>query len=724
MFEKRLWVFVLGMAAVAAVIILRLVDLQVVHAAEFRQLVGRVTPIQRAYIRPARGSILDRTGRLLASDEPSSDVTMPYRALSRDPAFFRTMARRMQRAGDYPAEMSINDITLELHRDLERTRQRVADLVGLSLPDLAEREKRIVNRVERIREAVLKQSPTVKSLREEAMAHAVLQNLDQKTAVDLQLALGRQPWYRVQPGSYRRIHDADTMAHLIGRLGAADPKRIAADPFAGDELVELRPGDLCGISGVERLAETTLRGVRGRLVEDIARGTTERVESVRGRDVFLTIDAELQERAYRTIEAAVRRLADDEPKSNTHPAGGAAVVVDADTGEVLVAASYPTYQVAEFRARYDEMQRDRIGMPLRPRALQVSYPPGSTCKAITAFGALADGAIDPNERIHCTGHLLPNKPDIFRCWIFNQFRTTHDASDNPAGQRAEDAIRNSCNIYFFRAAENLGPQRLCHWFDEFGFGRRAGTGLIEDSAGVNPTAKYLRDVQNRDFERADVWNWSIGQGEVTATPLQVANVAAAIASGKWRPAFLVRDSAGAPIATSQPLAPRHLDENAMRVVRKGMWRVVNEEGGSAHPYATLHADAGDYVLCGKTGSAQAQPIVLNFRFIFEHPDGRREEVIALNEDDASDRFGEDPPKLVGRFAHDRYPSREESEKLPAHAWFMGFTQARSVAPGDPPRGRKLAIAVIIEFGGAGGRVAGPVARDIIEACLGLRRASG
>jgi cell division protein FtsI/penicillin-binding protein 2 len=717
MFEQRIWWFVIAMGAAALVVSLRLVDLQVIHAAEHATLIDKVAPRQVHYIRAPRGAIRDRNGKPLVQDQACSDVTMFYRVLIDDESYLKTVARRLRRSGGYPEKMALDQIVPELRAQIDAALQAVRRVTGVSLEELERRRDRVVTRVQRIRERVARASgmePDADAkqwrplIREENAWHPILEDLPPAKANELALALGDQPWIRIQPGSQRRAIDADELAHLLGRMGAASADRIAADPERDDEFRALRPGDRCGISGVERLADHVLRGTRGRIVVDPTEGPIERRDPEPGQDVRLMIDHGLQRRIYQLLADGV--------KLSDHPAGAAAVVIDVSTREVLAAVSYPTYRIDEYGEKYGELLRDTRLMPLKARAIQVSYPPGSTCKAIAAVGALTDGVVSVATELECTGFLLPGNTSRFRCWIYNQKGLSHGP------QSIEDAIRNSCNIYFYRAGEKLGPARLCDWFERFGLGRTTGTGLIEESPGVVPDEEWLQRVAKRRFQRGDEWNWAIGQGEVNATPMQVANVAATIASGEWRPVVLARDSSGAPLGEDLP--SERFDSRALRSVRTGMWRVVNEPGATAYNARLDQSIAGRYVMCGKTGSAQAQPLVLDYRFVLEWPDGRREEVIAATKEEALEPFGEDGPRVVGRFAHDRFPTLGEDGKLPAHAWFMGYTQSADVRPGDAPRGKVYAIAVIIEFGARGGAIAGPVAKKIAELMLGADVAAG
>lgn len=705
MFARRLKWFVIGLAALAGVVVARLVELQVVQAAYYGELAARLTVRPARYLPAPRGSILDRHGAPLVADQPAADVSVHYAVLTftNRARYLSAVARELRSRGEYPDSLATHEIVSELQNQVARMWQRLSELADVPVATLVARAEATRARVEAIRRAVEARTSIRQMVSEELAYHPILRDVSPEVALAVREEFARYPWVRVTPTARRVASEADACVHLLGRLGEADADRLADDPFGADELRRLRPGDRCGVSGVELLAETILRGARGRVVEDVDGQALERVDPVPGRDVYLTIDRELQSEALALLQEAVEAL--------ETPSGGAIVVIDVETRDVLAAVSYPIYSHENFGVEYASLRSDARREPLRFRAIQNRYPPGSTCKAITLVGGLAENVLSPTERIHCTGHLLPNQPNMFRCWIYNQYRTTHDARD-PAGQDAELAIKNSCNIYFFRVGDRLGPARLCDWFDRFGIGRPAGTGLIEEAIGVNPTAAWLARYRTSAPrpQPADAWNWSIGQGEVTATPLQIANIGATIASGYWAPARLVRDAQGRPLGPDYPPGDR-LPESALRPLRAGMWRVVNEAHGTA---TTARLDRADYVLCGKTGSAQAQPHTVNWTYHLEFADGRRTTVVAATDADALAGFAAPRPRIVGRFAAERYPALLPDEPLPSHAWFLGFTQAADTPRGRPPQGKSYAICVLVEFGGSGGRVAAPVAKRVAE----------
>ncbi|MBK9129013.1 MAG: hypothetical protein IPM13_14600 [Phycisphaerales bacterium] len=700
MFRRRLLWFAILLTLFGGIVAARLAYIQVAQAAMYREISDRLLAPSTEYLAAPRGSVRDRHGAVLLRDEPTFDVCLHYAVLVGREEYLLSLAAQLRRRGEFPPTMPLREIADELRTRIESMWLRLSQLTGLPVSHLSDRATRIRERVERIRAGVVERIPSVRRVVEEDRTHAIVEDVAADLAAAIRIELRDCPWLTVEPGARRVAIDAPEVTHLLGRLGAADLDRIAEDVFRDDELRRLRPGDRCGISGVERLGEDVLRGSRGRIVRDARGDTLDSVAPAAGRNLSLTIGLDAQRFIARVLAEAVREL--------PSPAGAAAVVVDVQTREVLALVSYPSYPFDAFRGEYQALEQDRVELPLLFRAVSGQYPPGSICKAITLVGALSEGLVTPDTTFECNGFLLPGQPDRFRCWIYNmEPRGTHGP------QTAEAAVRNSCNIYFFHVGERLGPGRLCQWLRRMGMGRTQGTGLIEEATAVVPDADWLRRNQDRDFRPADAWNFAIGQGEVTITPLQAANVAATIAAGAWAPVRLAFDDRGVALGEAVP-AGHPLSESALATLRRGMWRVVNERGGTG---AQARLDVPGWELCGKTGSAQTVPRVLNWLYTLEWPDGRRETVVAASPDEALAAFADPKPTVIGWRAHDRYPQLLEGEKLPAHAWFMGYTQQANTPRGGAPRGRSLAISVLIEFGGGGGRIAAPAAKQIAEYML-------
>jgi cell division protein FtsI/penicillin-binding protein 2 len=281
------------------------------------------------------------------------------------------------------------------------------------------------------------------------------------------------------------------------------------------------------------------------------------------------------------------------------------------------------------------------------------------------------------------------------------------------------ALRESCNVFMYRLGEDLGIDALTSAFDMVGIGRLRTTGLLEEAIGINPTPSYLAERLNRPVTRAHARLFAVGQGELALTPLQVANLVATYANGKWRGATLIRPKEEQP-EWIRPGQPEH-----WAAVRQGLYEVVNDPTGTAH--ATACFTHPRYVLCGKTGSATAHPWPTSYRIPYVDANGvPREAVVpAGRRKDAIERFTREFPSATFELADVEKastwppgpPPPEEGEHH-AHAWFAGFLQAAdgSHQPiwSEEPR---VAFTVLVEFGGSGGRVSGPIARKIASVIL-------
>ena len=722
-FANRLRWFVILMIVLALIIVTRLVDVQILRADQYQTLAENMITRPDRYLSAPRGGILDRNSTVLVRDEPASDVSVRYEVLQTllsddlpppTRKYLEAVGRALRKRGEFPAEMPLREIVARLETATDEMWDELARLAGLTRFELAERAGEIRRRVQRVKEYVQSRSRTIRAIAEETGFHPILAELDEDVALGIRVGMeARYPWLRVTPSSRRVAYDAEPLVHVLGNIGAVGPRRIENDPLAEDELAGLRPGERCGISGVERLAELTLRGRRGRVIEDFDRTEIERIDPLPGGDVRLTIDANLQRRIYELLGRTVEQSLDTE----TPFGGAAAVVLDAHTREVLTLVSYPAYPYENFWTQYVTADEDKRWERIRFRAVANGYPPGSTCKVIGLYGGLAEGVVTPQTPIECTGHFRANMPESFRCWIYRQYHTTHGV------QIAEDAIRNSCNIYFYTVGDRLGVDRLCHWFSMFGLGKTQGTGLIEEAVGIVPDSAWIRANRAADPtpRPADAWNFAIGQGEVTATPLQVANVAATIATGRWEPVKLLLDENLYPVGGAAD-PPIQFDDKYLQVLRKGMWRVINERGGTAYD-ARLKSD--EFEMCGKTGSAQAAPRTIRKKYVLRRSDGRREEVIAPSLRAALERYGDEKPEVISDSVYEYFPSPDAAGgSHPSHAWFMSYTQPRGTPRGAGPSGQSYALGVVIEYGGSGGRVAGPVAREIARIVNGLEADGG
>mgnify|MGYP002777054973 CR=1 FL=1 len=463
----------------------------------------------------------------------------------------------------------------------------------------------------------------------------VAENVPYDKYAAVTVRLPELPGVQPQRGFSRFYPAGPAVGHLIGYVGAASAKEYEAE---NKNPLLVTPGFKIGKEGLEETLEPRLRGIPGgQRVEVTARGKLVRELTPKpdrsGQTVQLAIDADLQ-------EYTARRMGEE---------SGSAVILDCLTGDILAMVSMPAYDPNSFsdgigRVEWAAMSDDPR-QPLRNKVLNSLYPPGSTIKPMGALAILKHG-IDPSERVHCPGgYRLGNR--FFRCL------GRHGSVD------MRRAIAKSCNTYFYAMGHRLGYDRIAPTARMLGLGEKFDLPVVSQSFGTVPDSAWKkkkfetnrRIVERPDWTASDSLNASIGQGFLIVNPLQLAVMAARIASGRdVAPALVGRHDKPAPLLD---LDPKHLE-----TVRGGMWEVVNGDGtagASRLPFP-------DIQMSGKTGTAQVRRIA----------GGQR-----------------------GQGGDWKYRD---------HGLFVFF------APSDKPR---YAGAVVIEHGMGGARAAAPVAKDAL-----------
>lgn len=454
------------------------------------------------------------------------------------------------------------------------------------------------------------------------------------------------PGVIIEVNNLRKYPHGSLGASFLGYIGKVNDSELEADPT-------LNNNDLVGKTGVEKNWQTYLRGEDGfvqRVTDALGRDTGSKLfqedlvrkESIPGSDIILSIDIDLQ-------QASEEILGDNM---------GAIVVVDVRNGEVLTLVSKPTFNPVDFikgidRETWNKLINDEE-FPLLNRATQGLYAPGSVFKMVPASAALQEGVISEDTLINCPGRYKLGS-HTFRCWK----RGGH------GWMNLRLAIINSCDVYFYKLAESLGIDRLSEYMKAFGYGSYTGIG-IEERKGVAPSREWKRERFNKPWYSGETIVSAIGQGYVSASPLQVAMMTAAIANnGNLYKPMMVREivpSLGDEIIHTEPKTHDNLKINGeiLEKIRDAMTAVVNQPGGTGR-----RAMIPDYTVAGKTGTAQ---------------------VVSLD-------------------------SRGSHRKHEDHAWFTAY------APAGAP---EIAVTVLVEHGGKGGAVAAPLAKQVIEAYRRLK----
>ncbi len=426
-------------------------------------------------------------------------------------------------------------------------------------------------------------------------------------------------------------------AHVVGYVGPVsdyDLSKLDDD----DPLLQI-PKFQIGKTGVEQKYERTLRGKAGaRQIEVNAAGRVMRElgrdDGQRGSALQLTVESRLQN----FVEA---RLALDHSAS--------AVVMDVRTGDLLAIGNAPSFDPNKFVrgisvADYGRLTGN-IYRPLANKAVQGAYPPGSTFKMMVALAALEADLLSPSETIWCGGYkTLGNRR--FHCWK----RGGHGHVD------LEKSLQQSCDVFYYELAQRVGIDRIAAMARRFGHGHHFDVPMSAVTAGAMPDKRWIRETYGQEWRVGDSLNAAIGQGYVLSSPLQLAVMAARIASGTRIAPRLVKtiDSVETPVVGAEPL---DVDETHLRLVRNGMFAVSNSIRGTAY---RSRIDNDAIRLAGKTGTSQVRSVLVS------------------NSD---------------------VPWEERD-----HALFVAF------APYEDPR---YAVSIVVEHGGGGSSAAAPVARDVM-----------
>ncbi|MEE9130017.1 MAG: penicillin-binding transpeptidase domain-containing protein, partial [Phycisphaerales bacterium] len=328
------------------------------------------------------------------------------------------------------------------------------------------------------------------------------------------------------------------------------------------------------------------------------------------------------------------------------------------------------------------------------------YPPGSIIKPLVLATAVTEGVYDLYEPIPCTGHFYPEFKDFARCWIYRDPSfLTHGALV------ADEALARSCNIFFYTMAKRLDIDRLLDWYGRFGLGRRIDIGLAYTSdgkirgeaRGMLPGPKRLAKLAEAGETKSATIFMGIGQGPIAWTPVQAANAYATLArGGAIRDATLLRDEGQRSATRRSKLDDLHLDQHLVETIMEGLRQSVQQRHGTGYRIRALNEpiiNAQGVTVWAKTGTAQASP----WRAVDTNGDGK---VNSSDEPIAVDT------NFDGQIDETDLPLEDLD-----HAWFVGLVGPNTSGTPQP----KYAIVVIVEYGGSGGKTAGPIANQIIHA---------
>jgi len=530
-------------------------------------------------------------------------------------------------AGNRPAYSL--EITPEQVKDLDATLAQLAQVVDISEDDL-ERFHKLRRRQRRFESIPVRLQLTA----EEAAAFAVERH--RFPGVDIAARLIRH---------YPLGAEAAHVLGYVGRISRADLERIDQSQYAGTTHI--------GKLGIEKTYEEQLHGRVGlERVEVNALGRTVRVlESqppIPGRDLRLNLDLRLQ-------EAALEAFGDR---------SGALVAMDPRDGSVLAMVSKPGFDPNLFVEgisvkAYQALQHD-IDKPLYNRALRGQYPPGSTVKPFIGLGGLETGVTGARSVTYCPGYYqLPNHEHKYRDWK----KTGHGPMNLDA------SITQSCDVYFYQLAHEMGVDRLSTFLAQFGFGEPTGVDLTGELPGLLPSREWKRARKRQPWYPGETLIMGIGQGYFLTTPMQLAAATAAFANG----GAFHSPRVGAELLDKETGLHEAMmaDSRSIPIKDAGNWKTVSEAmlhvvEGARGTARIIRSDA--YHIAGKTGTAQVFSVA----------------------------------------QEEEYDEATVAERLRDHALFIGY------APAEAPR---IAVAVVVENGGHGGSVAAPIVKRIMDIYL-------
>lgn len=613
----RVAVLSLVMCLISGIMGLRMVWLQLVNGESYRATASRRTSVQYT-VKASRGEILDRDGAPLVSNELSYSVRFDYYDWDREnqnEVILETCRildqggvghyDSLPLTGTYPFEYTCESFDSGDGKKLRSFAEKTLKLEAM--PAAGELFELICEKFGIDESLDLASKRTIAGVRYEMTVRefsaytpfTLASDADIDTVGHITQLYRSLPGVSIEADSTRK-YETTAAAHMLGRVGI-----IYAEEYQELKSQGYGLNAVLGKDGMEKALESRLRGIDGRetLVTDISGQVTDRYiseEPQPGSNCYLTIDLGLQEVAEQalaeTIENIRARGAVSATGAGADAEGGAVVVIDVRSGEILAMASYPTYNLATFSADYTALSTDKL-TPMLNRCIQGLYPPGSTFKMVTSAAALEEGIITPSTKIRDLGIYRYYEDYQPRCWLYRDRGTTHGLIN------VSDAIKYSCNYFFYEVGRQMGIDTLVSYANAFGLGKISGIELAGEKAGQVASPDTVED-----WEGGLVLQAAIGQSAHQFTPLQLANYVATVVNGgtRYRPHLLkkVTDYSGETV--EEVVEPEVLDQleladSTVRAIKEGMRGVVTEDGTASSVFRGYPIAVG-----GKTGSAQTR----------------------------------------------------------------------------------------------------------------------
>lgn len=683
-----------------------------------------------------RGVVFDRDGRPLAENLPSFNVTIIPAFLPREPEVRQAVFERLSFLTGVPVTNTVQQQALVTAADpVEAGRAgRLSLLYGQPITTTLD-QAQIVPRLE---------TSIADTVRTFSFAQYLPAVITSNVPITLANIIAQEsvfmPGVRVIPEPIRNYPSGELTAHIIGFMGPLPDVSYLDRGYERDDRV--------GLFGVESSMEEMLAGVKGeRQIEVDATGREVRQigftkDPVAGYNLHLTVDLDLQRVAYEAMQVWMQNREDtpDNEGDFVEVRQGSVVALNPRTGEVLALVNVPSFDNNRFATEipveyYLGLFRNDY-QPLFNHAIGGQFPPGSVYKLITGAAALQEGIVSPGRLLDAPGAIVipnrfaPNDPgraQQFVCWIYAQIDPETGERGQHGPMNMYTAMSNSCDIYFYKVSggfnqdgervDALGIDRLSVYANQFGMGRVQGIELPAEAPGNVPTQAYKRQNFGEPWSTGDDYNTAIGQGFVTSTPMQVAQMAAVIANGGflYRPTVVhhMTDESGNIVLFDQNdnVVLARPDENGIAVLTDASGNRLDPDQVNL---SVLFDENGDYVY---------QPEVLNVlnvdqQYIDVIAEGMR---LVTSEGGTGrtyayltwlDEWGIETAGKTGtaeycdNIAQKRGWCNYEGGVQPTHAWYVGY------APYDDP---EIVVAAFMFNAGEGSQWAAPVVQEVMRA---------
>ena len=656
---------------IGIILIVQLFNLQVVNGESYREQSN--TRLSRIIsIEAARGSILDRSGNELAGVRAQNNIEL-FKTNIGNEELNQAILKLVNLLNEYqisytdtfpikiePYEFTIKDEELTKWKKTYKIDENASPAEAFD--EFKEKYEITTDNAQEARKIISIRYKITTTGYSATKSITIAEDVSNEVVAQISERNSEFPGVNISTEAVRTYSSGTLAAHVIGYTRIISQEEYEANKETYDM------DDIIGKTGIEYMFEKYLKGTDGEKQVDMSVDGTITGEyvtqnAVAGNDVVLTIDANLQKVTETSLENCINKIKSGGFSETYDARGGAVVVMNVNTGEVLASASYPTYNPEWFIGTLEtdkwNYMNDSKTHPLLNKTIQAAYEPGSIFKMITAIAGLETGVITPKEQMYDTG-IYKKYGEEWKCWYYTDYHRGHGYVN------VTQALQHSCNYFFYETGDRAGIDAIAKYALHFGLGKKTGIELPSELSGTVASKE-----NKKQWNPGDTLNAAIGQGDNNYTPMQIARYLSAIANGGTvvKPTLIKTiikpDGTEVPREeienyTNEKLGIQNEDDGitinpeTINIAKEGMRMATSEAGGTAYSiFKNFKVE-----VAGKTGSAEA--------------------------------------------------GKDENDNDVVHAWFVCF------APYENP---EIAVVAMIENGGHG-NYAAEIARDVLNQYFG------